>query len=91
MRCGSCKADLYLEAALSGGNESHGPRQKVWQSPLELKESIRSNPACKRMELTERWMKPKQNTPVIAYFSMEIALDPNIPTYSGGLGARWRT
>ena len=29
----------------------------------------------------------KQNTaPVIAYFSMEIALDPNIPTYSGGLG-----
>ena len=31
-------------------------------------------------------MKPKQNTPVIAYFSMEIALDPNIPTYSGGLG-----
>ncbi len=31
-------------------------------------------------------MKTKQNTPVIAYFSMEIALDPNIPTYSGGLG-----
>jgi glycogen phosphorylase len=31
-------------------------------------------------------MKSKQNTPVIAYFSMEIALDPNIPTYSGGLG-----
>ena len=31
-------------------------------------------------------MKQKQNTPVIAYFSMEIALDPNIPTYSGGLG-----
>lgn len=31
-------------------------------------------------------MKPKQNTQVIAYFSMEIALDPNIPTYSGGLG-----
>lgn len=31
-------------------------------------------------------MKPKQNTPVVAYFSMEIALDPNIPTYSGGLG-----
>src|SRR5258706_3994190 len=86
MRCSSCKADLYLEAALSGGNESHGRRQKVWQSPLELKESIRSNPACKRMELTERWMKPKQNTPVIAYFSMEIALHPNIPTYSGGLG-----
>ena len=31
-------------------------------------------------------MKTKQNSPVIAYFSMEIALDPNIPTYSGGLG-----
>ena len=31
-------------------------------------------------------MKPKQNAPVIAYFSMEVALDPNIPTYSGGLG-----
>lgn len=24
--------------------------------------------------------------PWIAYFSMEIALDPHIPTYSGGLG-----
>ena len=24
--------------------------------------------------------------PEIAYFSMEIALDPSIPTYSGGLG-----
>src|SRR5258707_4215023 len=31
-------------------------------------------------------MKQKPNTPVIAYFSMEIALDPNSPTYSGGLG-----
>jgi starch phosphorylase len=26
------------------------------------------------------------NVPTIAYFSMEIALDPEIPTYSGGLG-----
>jgi starch phosphorylase len=26
------------------------------------------------------------NLPVVAYFSMEIALDQNIPTYSGGLG-----
>jgi len=31
-------------------------------------------------------MKPKPNTPTVAYFSMEIALDPNLPTYSGGLG-----
>ena len=31
-------------------------------------------------------MKPRQNLPSIAYFSMEIALDPSIPTYSGGLG-----
>ncbi len=31
-------------------------------------------------------MKSRQNLPSIAYFSMEIALDPNIPTYSGGLG-----
>jgi starch phosphorylase len=31
-------------------------------------------------------IKPKSNIPVIAYFSMEIALDPNMPTYSGGLG-----
>jgi glycogen phosphorylase len=31
-------------------------------------------------------MKPKQITPSVAYFSMEIALDPNLPTYSGGLG-----
>ena len=29
-------------------------------------------------------MRPK--SPTIAYFSMEIALDPNMPTYSGGLG-----
>ncbi len=25
-------------------------------------------------------------TSVIAYFSMEIGLEPSIPTYSGGLG-----
>jgi glycogen phosphorylase len=31
-------------------------------------------------------MKTRQTLPSIAYFSMEIALDPNIPTYSGGLG-----
>ena len=31
-------------------------------------------------------INPKQNIPVVAYFSMEIALDPNMPTYSGGLG-----
>ncbi|HWX91400.1 MAG TPA: alpha-glucan family phosphorylase [Terriglobales bacterium] len=31
-------------------------------------------------------MKPRPKTPTIAYFSMEIALDPNMPTYSGGLG-----
>ena len=31
-------------------------------------------------------MKSKLNIPTIAYFSMEIALDPAIPTYSGGLG-----
>jgi glycogen phosphorylase len=31
-------------------------------------------------------MKPKPITPAVAYFSMEIALDPNLPTYSGGLG-----
>lgn len=24
--------------------------------------------------------------PIVAYFSMEIALDPAMPTYSGGLG-----
>src|SRR6266849_6452572 len=28
----------------------------------------------------------KANTPRVAYFSMEIALEPDIPTYSGGLG-----
>ena len=31
-------------------------------------------------------MKSKLVPPTIAYFSMEIALDPNLPTYSGGLG-----
>jgi starch phosphorylase len=28
----------------------------------------------------------KNNPPRVAYFSMEIALEPDIPTYSGGLG-----
>jgi starch phosphorylase len=28
----------------------------------------------------------RQETPVVAYLSMEIALEPSIPTYSGGLG-----
>src|SRR5437016_5804591 len=31
-------------------------------------------------------MKPRSKSPNIAYFSMEIALDPNMPTYSDGLG-----
>src|SRR5438067_888003 len=31
-------------------------------------------------------MKLRTSLPTIAYFSMEIALDPQIPTYSGGLG-----
>ena len=31
-------------------------------------------------------MKTLLNLPTIAYFSMEIALEQNIPTYSGGLG-----
>src|SRR6266478_1780426 len=31
-------------------------------------------------------MKSRLKPPTIAYFSMEIALDPNMPTYSGGLG-----
>jgi starch phosphorylase len=31
-------------------------------------------------------MKSRSSLPSIAYFSMEIALDPSIPTYSGGLG-----
>src|SRR5436305_15272069 len=28
----------------------------------------------------------KYHSPRVAYFSMEIALEPDIPTYSGGLG-----
>lgn len=31
-------------------------------------------------------MELPNSTPRVAYFSMEIALDPDIPTYSGGLG-----
>ncbi len=31
-------------------------------------------------------MKTRSNLPRIAYFSMEIALEPDVPTYSGGLG-----
>ena len=30
--------------------------------------------------------EPTADTRRVAYFSMEIALDPSIPTYSGGLG-----
>ena len=30
--------------------------------------------------------RTRSNLPSVAYFSMEIALDPNMPTYSGGLG-----
>lgn len=29
---------------------------------------------------------PMEDTPVVAYFSMEIGIEPSIPTYSGGLG-----
>src|ERR1700733_9492904 len=31
-------------------------------------------------------MVTEKGTPRIAYFCMEIALDPTIPTYGGGLG-----
>lgn len=31
-------------------------------------------------------MRTRSALPVVAYFSMEIALDPRMPTYSGGLG-----
>src|ERR1700720_4089385 len=31
-------------------------------------------------------MVTEKGTPKIAYFSMEIALDPAIPSYGGGLG-----
>ena len=31
-------------------------------------------------------MVTEKGTPRIAYFCMEIALDPAIPTYGGGLG-----
>ncbi|MBV8207989.1 MAG: alpha-glucan family phosphorylase [Acidobacteria bacterium] len=31
-------------------------------------------------------MKTRFTLPAVAYFSMEIALDPRMPTYSGGLG-----
>src|SRR3954447_24278628 len=31
-------------------------------------------------------MKPSSLLPSVAYFSMEIALDADMPTYSGGLG-----
>jgi starch phosphorylase len=31
-------------------------------------------------------MKTLSNLPQVAYFSMEIALEPDLPTYSGGLG-----
>jgi starch phosphorylase len=31
-------------------------------------------------------MAPPSRTPVVAYFSMEIGLEPAMPTYSGGLG-----
>src|SRR5512142_1539919 len=33
-----------------------------------------------------KFMRMAANLPKVAYFSMEMALDPDIPTYSGGLG-----
>jgi glycogen phosphorylase len=36
--------------------------------------------------MIERRSMKKSNSPRISYFSMEIALEPDIPTYSGGLG-----
>ena len=33
-----------------------------------------------------RASKTSVPSPVIAYFSMEVGIDPAIPTYSGGLG-----
>src|SRR5712692_450446 len=35
---------------------------------------------------TPRRRATMTETPVVAYFSMEIALEPAIPTYAGGLG-----
>ncbi len=31
-------------------------------------------------------MTDRTNDPLVAYFSMEIGIDPNMPTYAGGLG-----
>jgi starch phosphorylase len=36
--------------------------------------------------MTQENAMPETNTAKVAYFSMEIALEPEIPTYSGGLG-----
>jgi starch phosphorylase len=40
------------------------------------------------VELEAHWNCKAMNLPDkrIAYFSMEIAIDPAMPTYSGGLG-----
>ena len=31
-----------------------------------------------------------KETPKVAYFSMEIAFDPSLPTYTGGRGVHYR-
>src|SRR3982750_4718374 len=50
----------------------------------------RITPLCcaisSRLHTSESSLKIKQNLPRVAYFSMEIALAEEIPTYSGGLG-----
>ena len=39
-----------------------------------------------RMTLQMNSYAPSLGQPTVAYFSMEIALEPSMPTYSGGLG-----
>jgi starch phosphorylase len=51
-----------------------------------INESVSSPPAAAKTEVETATIGPFLGRMRIAYFSMEIALDPQIHTYSGGLG-----
>ena len=76
-----CGMNLLQDQNLSA---THGDRMYYFCSDL-----------CRRTFLTdpEKYLRPLESSSTIspsarhiAYFTMEVALDPAIPTYSGGLG-----
>src|SRR5262249_46437728 len=59
---------------------------KRYTCTTEFLESALQNSILSVETSGERRLMKKASSPRVAYFSMEIALEPDIPTYSGGLG-----